>query len=529
MEPAPSVPEEALEIVTRVEHELVTYVFLRTPDNNKLFLEYELKEQRIPILMSRIALLGLLPKTVPAKLLHPEVLEDIALHLSRGEPCPRRRIAKGVGPIPGRPGKLVLLVKAFSKAPGQAEHVDPWFVKTFDNIEPQMPVARIYPPHPGVPGLDVLGNSIPAPLGPAIDIETDESVELVPPTDDKAFSTVVSKTSGFLKVEKTKLQVVHDLVIQGDVDHQSGDINFSGKVIVRGNVMKNFRINARDGIEINGDVLDGLLSSSAGDIVVKGHVSGESLKQVTLGDGASFQQLIRMSTHKPQITCSGAFRASTVESITAEAYGEIEIAKEARSSYLRSRATVRILKGSIAGGEVYSVCGAEAAVLGTDLESPTKIILCSDQESSAEFAQLLEQLKQHETAESMIRLYLGPYADNPARIKLLNPEHKRKMQKLRLKLDELTRSKAHLIKEKQKLLAEAKHNSVFRVNFYKTAYPGVCIVADSEQMTITSEIEGPKTIEYTPAERSFAIVDLKPLECSVGNAGPETAKESEKE
>ncbi len=520
LEATPQTPvEEALEVVTRTEHEMVTYIVSRGADGSKLFLEYELKQPGVPIITNRVALLGLLPRNVPTKLLHADVLEDIVAHLARGEVSGRRRVAKGVPPIPGRDGKLVLLVKAYSKTPGATQHVDPWFVKSFDNVEPDMPVARIYPPHPGTPGMDVLGNTVPPAPGTPINIETDESVAVLPPTSDKAFSTVAAKISGFLRVEKTKLQVVHDLVIQGDVDHQSGDINFSGKVVVRGNIMKNFRVTARDGIEITGDVLDGILSSPNGDIIVKGHVSGESLKHVTIGEGASYQQLLRMATTKPQITCGGSFKASTVDSVTVEAHGEIEVAKEARSSYLRSRTTVRVTKGVIVGGEVYAVCGLEAAILGTELETPTKVTLCSDQESTAEFAALTDQMKTHESAETMLRLYLGPYADNPARIRLLGPEHKRKMQKLRMKLDELQRSKAHLEREKAKLLQDARKNTVFRVNFHKLAHPGVTIATDAEHMTINEPITGPKTIEYNPADRSFAIVDQKPLECVLQAAG----------
>lgn len=511
-----TVPEgEEFIPIARVEQEFVSFIFTCSPDHMRLFLECETKERNLPIPTSRMSLLGILPKSVPTSLLHPEVLDDIAADLSRGKASPRRRIAKGIDPIPGRDGKLVLLVKTLAKSPNHPQFIDPWFVKSFDNIEIGMPVARIYPPHPGVSGTDVLGTSLPATGGEPAQVELDETLEQQGAPDGRSHIPVVAKVDGYLLQDGKRLRVVHELTINGDVDHHTGDIEFIGKLSVRGSVKKNFRVKARDGIEIQGDVLDGILSSRDGDIVVKGHISGEASRPLTLGEGKTFQQLLRVANDKPQISCGKTLKLSVAEGVSVEAFGDIEIAKGVSSSYLRTRASVRAPQAQIIGGEIYSVCGVEAAILGTELETPTKIVLCSDRESSAEFGAIVEKLKAHESAEEMIRLYLGPYAENPTRIRLLNPEHRKKMEGLRVKLEEVQKSKAALEKQKSALLEDAQESSVFRVNFHKAVFPGVTFEAGAEHKTMSELVTGPKTVEYLPLEKRFDIVDQQPLQCNL--------------
>lgn len=508
--PKPRVEEEAHAEIFRLQRQGVLYRLLADEEKMKLFLECVLEGPERPPALTRVELLGILPKTIPAKFFHPEVLDDIAEKLTRGEAVPPRRIAKGLAAVPGRDGKVVFLVKTFSNS-GEREMVDPWFIKTFDNIEVGMTVARLYLPHPGVDGMTVLGEKIPFVPGKPANVEVDETLALEP---GATYVAVVSKLSGYLRVEKSKLGVVHELVIRGDVDHQSGDIQFLGKVTVRGDVKKNFHVEAREDILIQGNVQDGRLSSTTGGITVKGHVTGDSMRSKLDTEHMPLQQRLRAADNrKAQIVCAGAFRATLIDSISVDALGDIEVEKEVRSCSLRTRGTLRLAKGTLIGGESFTVCGTEAATIGTDLETPTRIVLCSDQESSAEYGVLMEKLKAHDAALEMLRLYLGPYADNPARIPLLAPEHRKKMEGLRQKLDELQRSRKRLLDEKTELLADAKHNSVSRVNFHKRAFPGVEICAGQDRFVLDEAVAGPKTIEHRPNEHRFEIVDQQPLQC----------------
>ncbi|MFN8392706.1 MAG: FapA family protein [Bdellovibrionota bacterium] len=514
---ATSAPEDGFTLIHSAETDLLRARVSVTQDRMKLFLDCELKEQRaeatVTPTFSRLLLMELLPKSVPAKLLHVEVLDDIAERLGQGQTVRSRRIAKGIPPGPSRDGRLVLLVKTYNGGSRNSELVDPWFIKHFDNIEAGMVVGRIYPPQPGTVGVDVMGTTLSAPLGKEISVKLHESLSLNT-QPDKSYAAIVANTSGYLKSDSESLQVIHDLVLAGDVNPHTGDLSFIGNILIRGNVKKNYRVSARENIEIDGYVQDARLTSTQGNITVKGHVSGDVSASVTLSDNIPFQQLLRIAdSRKPQITCAGTFKAQVLDRVTIEALGDIEIEKEARACFLRTRATLRMPKGQLIGGDLRTVCGAEVSTYGTSLGTETRISLCSDIESSAEFGAIIEKLKAHDSAEEMIMLYLGPYAANPSRIVLLQPALRAKMEKLQHKLNELQSSRKALLAEQAELLSHAKHTTVYRINVMKVAHPGTIITAGEDIFTVAEDLPGPKTIEYFPKEKRFAVGELQPLQC----------------
>ncbi len=63
-------------------------------------------------------------------------------------------------------------------------------------------------------------------------------------------------------------------MIQGDVGVETGNINFTGKVIVSGNVMSGYEIISNEDIEINGIVECATLKSK-GDITIRQGVQGK--------------------------------------------------------------------------------------------------------------------------------------------------------------------------------------------------------------------------------------------------------------
>jgi uncharacterized protein (DUF342 family) len=507
-------------IVHHAETEALTADVSASPDRMKLFFSCQAKRPATAGEFSRLSLLELLPKTVPARLLHADVLDDIAERLSAGENISWRRIAKGQPSVAGRDGKLVFLVKLADRKNKTPEFVDPWFIKQFDNVEKGMIIARLYRPSAGIAGLDVLGETLAPQPGAALEVEVDETLSLQE-SADKSYSNISALQSGYLQRENNRLMIVHDLLIGGDVDPHTGDLHFVGSVCIKGSVKKNFRVTARENLEIHGNVQDGMLTSETGNILVKGHISGDVDESVTLSDNIPFQQLIRIADHRrPQITCAGTFHASVLDRVTLEAIGDIEIEKEARSSLLRTRATLRMPKGHLLGGEVHTVCGVEAETVGSPMGTRTRIILCSDIESSAEFGALIDKLRAHESAEEMIELYLGPYAGNPARIQLLQKPLREKMEKLRKRLTELSAGKAALLRQKEQLLGTARYNNVYRVNILKNAYPGLEIEAGDVRFVLDEVLSGPKTLEFLPGEKCFHIGDLQPLQCELERSTP---------
>lgn len=483
-----------------------------TADRMKIFLEAEpiRAEDGSYGSVTKEQLIALITDQVAAVQLNYEVLQDAAEQLSRGEPTGRRRIAKGLPPVPGKDGKLLVLVKAYQKKAGY-EFVDPWFIRHFDNIEVGQAVARVYPPTAGLEGHDAQGKMLPATAGKPIEIKIADSLERRAPAKGVGFETLHAKCAGYLELGK-ELAVHNELVVAKDLDHRTGDIDFIGKLLIKGNLMKGFRIQARSDIEIQGDVHTSKVTSLQGSIRVKGHVFGDGGQPVTVSDSTNARSLARLATGM-QIQCSGCFSAAVVDNAAVETFGDIEVTREARNAVLRTRATLRMPKGHLIGGEVHAVCGVEAEYLGTTSGTTTVIHLCSDIESSAEFAQLMVQIHSHDNAEKLLRAYLGPYGEEPIRVKRLAGEHRTKIEGMLKKLATIEQSRQALLKRRDAMLANAHSSRFHRVNILKKLYPGTEIYASEVRFTTDQTIEGPKTIEFLPESNMFVVRELQPLEC----------------
>lgn len=425
----------------------------------------------------------------------------------------RRRIAKGVDPIPGRDGRLVVLVKPYPQKGTARETVDPWFVRGFDNIDEGTVIGRVYDPKPGKEGIDAFGTKIPASIGKAVEIKTDGSI-LIGAVEDGGFRPLIARLTGYLLMEGSSLKMVEKLIIKGDVDIDSGDIDFIGAVQVDGKVGKNFRIRTRKDIEVKGDVLDATLTSKFGNIRVVGHAQGHLGEEIALGKTASFSQLERAwSSEGVNFSAGGDVDLAVASNLAIEAKGEIRIAKEARLCNLRSQTAIRMPKGNLYGGIATAVCGLEANIIGNAQGLKTFIELKSDVESTGDYVILSSKIDKFKAAIETLRLTLGPYADNPSRLVLLKPEHKAKMENLRKQLVMCERELTKLEKDRAELLKRSRRTLLHRVNILGKAYPGVQISALDVVFPVEDELKGPITIEYSRESNQFSVGDLKPVVC----------------
>lgn len=441
------------------------------------------------------------------------VLEDVASQLQRGEKAVDRRILKGVPAEPGVDGKLLLLVKPFAGggAPVSAEKGKSTFTELhlFDNIAKGQVIGRIYAPKAGKDGVNAIGDTVKAPSGAAVKVTLEKG--LTRRAHGDGYEEIVSEVAGYVSNESGKLAVRSELLVKGDLDYGYGSINFVGKVVVSGDVLPGFNIRAQQGIEVKGSVRGGSLISPDGDITVKGFVFGGEQSRVISGK---------------------SFRASVVQAVRAEIRGAITIDKEARDSSLRSQTTIHLPQGVLLGGETYTVCGIEAKQLGNEAFLKTAIYLCSQVETTYEYTQLLAEIANHDKAESLLKLHLGPYADAPARLKLLQPSLRTRMEAFLSKLGAVKKSRVALLAKRDELLAKSQSSDALRVNVLGTLYPGVEVHCEGETFAPKDPIAGPQTVEFKRPEKTFVAGALQQLECSLAETSgtppvqPDQQKES---
>lgn len=476
--------------------------------------------------VDRAQILKLL-EPIPEIVLQLDVIDDLVQRFNAGAESKPRRISKGTLPVEGRDGRLLLLVKHYEnpRKEQQLDYVDPRCFRNFDNIEKGNVVARIYPPRPGKDGIDALGKVVKCKEGKPAKFKVDGTITIMPPVEGSEFQTAIANIAGFLTEEKGALTIRNELIIN-EVNFETGDIDFVGSVKIKGDVLTDFKVIARNNIEIGGNALHSQLWSRTGTVVVKGTVFGYQGRTV-VGDTLTSAGIATLTSTAdvPQIRAAGSVSALLLEDASVEAGGDIVIEREAKGCLLRTKALLQMPKAALIGGTVHCVCGVEARTIGSQLGVGTRIVLCSDVESTAEFSALQSRVEQHQQAEELLALQLGSYAENPNALKKLPVAARKRMEQLVIKLRDIQESRYKLEQQEDDVRKRAIENIMFRVNYLDKIFAGTTITVGDYIFNVDADLVGPGTVEFLPDERRFVVSELKPIVCTVKSEKPTAAAE----
>ncbi|MBA9086105.1 hypothetical protein FHR92_002578 [Fontibacillus solani] len=235
----------------------------------------------------------------------------------------RTPIAIGIESVQGENGKIRYAVSFDdeTKKPAESEDgtVDYKDITRLNNVRRGQLIAELVPPVAGRPGTAVTGETIAAKEGKAARFKIGKNVVLNPEQTAlyAAIDGLVTQT------DKDKLNVFPIYEINGNVDYSTGNVDFVGTVVVRGNVLTGFKITAAGDIRVIGGVegaelyADGSIEISGGiigynkGIVKAGHQVKSSFIQdgnVVAGEDVIVSQSIMHSNIRAgkDVVCSGS-------------------------------------------------------------------------------------------------------------------------------------------------------------------------------------------------------------------------------
>ncbi|MDH5183800.1 MAG: FapA family protein, partial [Gammaproteobacteria bacterium] len=180
-------------------------------------------------------------------------------------------IAQGKAPIDGQDARFVSLVQDVAERRPPLLDDEPVDYREFggvDTVAPGDRILRRVPPTDGEDGFNVFGETIPAKAGRDKELKLNRSVQLDPEDPDIVIANiggqpVITERGGF--VEK--------LVTLDDVDLKSGNIEFDGTVIVKGDVKSGMKVKASGDINVMGTV-DAATMEAEGSVTVNGGIIG---------------------------------------------------------------------------------------------------------------------------------------------------------------------------------------------------------------------------------------------------------------
>jgi len=131
------------------------------------------------------------------------------------------------------------------------------------------------PPTPGIPGTSIYGQPLSPSPGEDIALPGGMNTKII---DDE--TKLVAAIDGFLYRYGRNICVGNVYIIEGDIDFKSGNIEYFGDVLVKGNVNTGFSVIADGNISIDGFVEAAHVESKKNSIFLKGSVFG--LNKTTL-------------------------------------------------------------------------------------------------------------------------------------------------------------------------------------------------------------------------------------------------------
>lgn len=240
-------------------------------------------------------------------------------------------------------------------------------LNNFVNVDIGEILVEKAPPTPGVSGTDVLGRPVPPKAGRDMPLPLGKNVSVV---DN---SLLVAAIDGQLFIADNKVNVLQVVVIDGDVDYSTGNIDFLGSVVVTGSVQPGFSVKA------------------GGNVEIRGNISGGTVEAVNITVHTGIQGMGRSV-----IKANTRLVAKFIESATVYAGHEIVVSDVMLHS--RAFAGRRIIvdgrNGLVIGGRL--VAGEEIRVrtAGNQAQVPTELDVSIDPRLKDELVKVRAELKE---------------------------------------------------------------------------------------------------------------------------------------
>lgn len=257
-------------------------------------------------------------------------------------------IAEGKEPKPGTDGELNFHFEYESKHVGSFREdgsMDFHDLDIVNNVTKGEKLVSKKEAVPGEAGRNVAGAEI-SPKQPK-----DPSLPKGENTKINEDNVLTSTAVGHVSYNNDKVNVQKVYKVKGDVDFNTGNIDFLGNVFIEGNITEGFEVKAKGEIHVRGNVEASHLKSD-GDIIINKNFIGKS---------------------KGEIECGGDLKAKSIQNGIVSCKGDIYIKDAIMHSKIHAAGKIELTghKGLIVGGEVRATKEINANLIGSSLATKT--------------------------------------------------------------------------------------------------------------------------------------------------------------
>jgi len=375
-------------------------------------------------------------------------------------------VARGINMIPAQSGWIEFLYEKKVKEydPSDMESIDHRNRSMIKTVSRGERIIRVHPPVPGKDGRTVTGLVISAgnPFEIKLPTGTNTSVD---PEDSSCL--IATENGAVVVVNETRIDVVPLLEINGNIDYSVGNVDFTGSLVIRGDILSGFRVKTTGSIQVFGVIEDAEVY--AGGSVYAVGCAGGTKGSVRAGGSIIIRYAENSSLHAGQDIIADDYLINCI----AHADRNISVSKK---------------KGLIAGGSSVAFQMIEANVIGN--QSGLKTVVSAG--FSAELRQQLVMIDNEQTKNIHDLGHINEALKKISRISMIKkqlPDSIVKQANDLMKMKERIEEQINTVLEKQitilDTLSDTKNASI-RVN--GTMYQGAIINFPDIQKIIKEEV-----------------------------------------
>lgn len=297
---------------------------------------------------------------------------------------------------------------------------------------------------------------------------------------------LLAEQDGCVQLVAGALTVRRLYEVDGNVDYRVGNIDFDGRVTIKGDVLPGFNVKASGDVAITGMVENASIEAGQ-DVCIRGGVAGRDNSRLKAG---------------------GRIEARYLRALTAESGSSVTVVAECVDAQIACEGDLLAERGAIIGGSVRAGGDVRTALLGSEMGTATSItaghggpVERALGEARAGLTSLQNQVKNDEKA-------LGLYRNPPGGVAALSPAKQKLVTVLEQTLADRERAVEAQRKKIEELLASYAQNCG-KVVVRQRVYPNVTIRIGEFSKTVTRAQDGPLEFYADPAK---GTLETRPIE-----------------
>lgn len=324
-------------------------------------------------------------------------------------------------------------------------------------------LCSLVPPVMGTQGMTVKGKIIPAVSGRPAILPRGKNVY----TSEDGQNLYASTDGEVEYLDLTKVSVYTNHEVPADVDNSTGNVNFVGSVIIKGNVLSGFCVEAGGNVEVYG-VVEGATIKAGGNIILRRGMQG-------MGKGT--------------LIAGGDIVSRYIEYCNVEAQGNIQ-AEAVMHSNIKCGNKLELTgrKGLLVGGTCKVGKIIVAKVIGSHMATVTDLEVGTDPTIRERYKQVKEELissesdiKKAEQAITLLKKLEGMGALTPEKQEILTKSVRTKIY-LSSRVEEL---KKEMVVLDEKLQQEVSG----KIRSLNIIYPGVKVTIGTCSMYVKEPLQ----------------------------------------